>query len=112
MNIKRATFDSSNSKIMTNTTEIIKLRNVAGYEYTCACCGREIKNVFQVGTMVYGAACVINLFGTAAEKKVKDQTFFAKKYNGISESQKNRTMSILGINEEQYYTRYVTTGEA
>lgn len=97
---------------MTASIEITKLRNVAGYEYTCACCGREIKNVFQVGTLVYGAACVIAMFGAKAEKKVKDQTFFAKKYNGISESQKQRTMSILNITEEQYYTRFVTTGEA
>jgi hypothetical protein len=97
---------------MKNNIEITKLRNVAGFEYTCACCGREIQNVFQVGTKVYGSACVINLFGGYGEKKVKDQTFFAKKYNGISEGQKTRSMAVLNITEEQYYTRFITTGEA
>jgi hypothetical protein len=94
------------------TTQITKIRNVAGYDYTCACCGKSIAHVFQVGTKVYGSACVINLFGSAAEKMVKDQMFFSKKFNGISASQKNRSMAILGITEDQYYTRFVTTGEA
>jgi hypothetical protein len=97
---------------MTQKIEITKLRNVAGYEYTCACCGREIKNVFQVGSKTYGSECVINLFGAYGEKKVKDQMFLAKKFNGISEATKKDTMEILKINEDQYFTRFITTGQA
>lgn len=97
---------------MTQAIEITKLRNVAGYEYTCACCGREIKNVFQVGSKTYGSECVINLFGAFGEKKVKDQTALAKKYNGISEATKQRSMAILNITEDQYFTRFITTGQA
>jgi len=92
-------------------TQITKLRNTEGKICTCANCGREITNLFQVGTKIYGSECVISLFGAFGENQVKSQNLLAKKYNGISEATKSRSMNILNITEDQYFTRFITTGQ-
>lgn len=93
---------------MKNATEIVKLRNEKGIICNCANCGREITNLFQVDTKIYGSECVITLFG--GEKEVKDQMFFAKSWNKVSDLTKKRSMEIVKMTEDQLYTQYVTTG--
>lgn len=95
---------------MKNTTEITKLRNNTGKVHYCMNCGREIVHAFQVGTKVYGSDCVTNLF-INTEKEVKNQMFFAKAWNNISEATKVRSMAIYKMTEDQLFSQYVKTGQ-
>lgn len=36
---------------------VYKLKNFAGYEFTCSKCGRNIKHPFTDGTSIFGSEC-------------------------------------------------------
>ncbi len=95
---------------MKNSTEITKLRNNIGTIHFCMNCGREIKHAFQVGTKVYGSECVTKLF-INTEKEVKNQIFFAKAWEKVSDLSKKRGMEIHKMTEDQLFNQYVTTGQ-
>lgn len=80
-----------------------------GTAHTCANCGREIEHAFQVGTKVYGSECVVKLF-VVSEKEVKNQMFFSKAWNNISEGTKKRSMEVCKMTENQLFDQYVKTG--
>lgn len=92
---------------MTTSTQITKLINAAGYVYNCSCCGKEIKNVFQVGTKVYGSECVINLFGAYGENKVKEINSLVKAYNKSLQSTKDTYKALHGYNDEQMLSHFL-----
>ena len=55
---------------------IRKIKNFAGYEYTCSDCGRTIKHAFYIDGKigVFGSECVKkHLPGRLTEKQIKDQ---------------------------------------
>ena len=95
---------------MKTEIEITKLRNNIGTVHFCMNCGREIEHAFQVGTKVYGSECVKKLF-VNTEKEVKNQLFFAKAWNGVSEASKKRSMEILKMTEDQLFKQYIKTGQ-
>jgi hypothetical protein len=93
---------------------------------TCECCGKQdlsktvkIQDLESGLIMHFGTTCAAkaNKYDNAAaaakaEKEVKNVIALSKRYNGISEGTKSRTMTILGLTEEQYFTRFITTGQA
>jgi hypothetical protein len=93
------------------TTEITKLRNVAGKEYTCACCGRiVIEHPFAVNGLVYGKECIAKMFGDKGKKTVKIQITRAQQFASWSTSQIARATSAHKMTEESYYEYFLKTG--
>lgn len=104
----------------------IKVIGISMNVTTCECCGKtdlsktvKIEDQESGLVMHFGTTCAAkaNKYDNAAaaakaEKEVKAVLSLAKKYNGISEATKSRTMAILNINENQYFTRFITTGQA
>lgn len=114
---------------MTNAAYSLKKIKVIGISMnvtTCECCGKtdlsktvKIEDQESGLVMHFGTTCAVNAnkydnaaAAAKAEKEVKNVLALAKRYNGLSESQKERSMSILGMTEEQYFQRFITTGEA
>lgn len=56
--------------------QIQKIKNFAGYEFTCCNCGRTIKHAytFEGKSGVYGSECVMNFLPyRVADKQIKEQ---------------------------------------